>query len=377
MKKSKKYPGIYSVQGKTGTSYGIDYVHPSTGQRVRRIIQGATSEASAFELRNVEIADAARGAIIKAYGLRARVKPVAFEDMIDVYLKWSRENKDSWATDEYRSRALKKAFKGKLMSDINPFMIEGYKIGRVRTVSKSTVNKELIMGSQIFQKAIYWKHYDGENPFRKTNRFKIKKGKKPGSLMPEQVKAIRDEISHPVKRDMVDFAYHTGWRIGEIRKLKKQDVDIESGSAWIVDPKNTDSVEITLSDRAVEIISKQNSSGPYIFSHKNGNPYKTNLHKVITNAANRAGIELPPRKAWHIFRRTWASMFQQNGGDVETMRVQGNWKDYSMPMWYADAGNSEYRKTILNKIPRLDEGQKTEVNGRNMPEMAKVVNLNG
>ena len=50
----------------------------------------------------------------------------------------------------------------------------------------------------------------------------------------------------------------------------------------------------------------------------------------------------------------------------------GNWKDISMPMWYAEAGDSEYKKKALNKIPRLDDieadGTKKEVSG-------KVINI--
>ena len=57
--------------------------------------------------------------------------------------------------------------------------------------------------------------------------------------------------------------------------------------------------------------------------------YTTNMTKTIKAAAENAGILLPSRKKWHIFRCTFASMFLQHGGDVESLRVQGNWKDYS------------------------------------------------
>lgn len=30
MARSKKYPGVYTVRGKQGISYGIDYIHPQT-----------------------------------------------------------------------------------------------------------------------------------------------------------------------------------------------------------------------------------------------------------------------------------------------------------------------------------------------------------
>ena len=137
--------------------------------------------------------------------------------------------------------------------------------------------------------------------------------------------------------------------------------------AWIADPKNSEPVEIELNDEALSIISRQTKRGEFVFCNKNGKIYKTGITAVFKNAAFRVDVYLPPRKAWHILRRTWASMFLQNGGDVETLRVLGNWKDYSMPMWYADAANAAHKKKILNRIPKI--------NDRKLAEMPKVVNL--
>ena len=161
-------------------------------------------------------------------------------------------------------------------------------------------------------------------------------------------------VRRTVKRDMVEFDFNTGWRIGEIRKLKWKDVNLDNDMAWIIDPKNGESVEIELNDVAIEIIARQKRRSDYVFCHLNGNPFKTNIRDVLKNAAERAGVFLPPRKAWHILRRTWASMMLQNGCDVETLRVLGNWKDYSMPMWYADAGNTEYKRSVLNRIIQVE-----------------------
>jgi len=369
---NRKYEGIYVVEGRTGPRYGIDYIHPGTGRRIRKIIKAAESEEDALKFRTLEMADALRDATNKAYGLKEKIKPVLFSSMIDEYINWSKENKKSWLTDFYRGNAFKEFFKGKLMSDINPFMIEKYKIWRSKKINKRTVNKEIILGSQIYAKAIEWKKYNGsDNPFLKAEKFKVSKGKKPPCLSIEDVEGIVSEMKHPVKRDMVVFAFNTGWRIGEIRKLKWQDVDPEKGKAWIIDPKNGESNEIVLNDEAIEIIKRQKeilNGSEYVFCHKNGDPFKTSLREAFTRAADRAGVQLPPRKAWHILRRTWASMFLQNGGDVETLRQQGNWKDYSMPMWYANAGNEDHKKKILNSFPKIG-------NGRNMAESGKVVAL--
>lgn len=366
-KKKKRQPGVFSVKGKKGISFGIDYIHPQTLERVRKILKNVTTEAEAATIRAIELGDAARGATNKAYQLKAKTRAVSFCDMVDAYLKWSGENKKSAETDGYRSKPLKEAFAGKLMSDINLFIVEKYKMARAKEVQKATVNKELIFGSQVFVKAMEWGKYAGENPFLKKH-FKLDKGKKPGCLSVEQVQAIMGQIKHPVTCDMVAFAFYQGWRISEIRKLKWKDVDLEKGRAWIVDPKNGQSVEVPLSDEAQEIIARQPRRGEHVFSKTNGERFKSNLHRMIKNATENAGVELPPRKAWHIFRRTWASMFLQNGGDVESLRVQGNWKDYSMPMWYADAGSDDHRKGILNKFPKL-------VDDRNLAEKGKVVQL--
>ena len=151
--KSRKYNGVYIVEGKLGASYGIDYIHPQTGQRVRKIVKGCDSEAKAAELRAIEIADASRGVLNQAYGIKDKGCPVLFTDMIEEYLTvWSAENKDV-RTDTQRASALKEAFKGKLMSDITSWMVEKFKSRMAKDKQKSTINKYLSLGSQVYEKA--------------------------------------------------------------------------------------------------------------------------------------------------------------------------------------------------------------------------------
>ncbi len=380
MARAKRQPGVFSVEGARGVSWGIDYIHPKTQRRVRKILKGVNSEAEASKLRAIEIADAARDVINKAYDLKPKARAMTFNAVLDAYLNWSRENKKSWKADEYNAIALKAAFKGKLMSDINPFVVEKFKVERGRAVAKKTVNNELSVACRAIKKAVEWQKWTGPNPFNGI-RFKIRKGKKPGCLSPEQVAAIIANIDHPAKKDMVAFAFYQGWRISEIRKLRWEDIDLENGRAWIVDPKNGFTVEVPLADEARVIVERQPRCGQYVFCKKNGDPWKSNSNAVIKTAAEKAGVSLPPRKKWHIFRRTWASMFLQAGGDVESLRVQGNWRDHSMPLWYADAADEDHRKGILNRMPKLDQQgagkvENEDVHGRNLPEIRKVANIN-
>jgi len=364
--------GVFVRKGKAGESYGIDYVHPLTGQRVRKIVKDATSLEEAVTAREIELTDARRGAMKKAYGIRERPKAVPFGAMVDKYLAWSKDHKKSWKTDADRAGKLKRAFRGKLLTDITPALLEAFMALRAKRVKKETVNRDLSLGCQVFEKAIEWGMWTGPNPFRQVAWYKVRKGKKPGSLTPEDVRAIRDAIDHPVKRAMVTFAFHTGWRISEIRTLKWEDVNLLKGSAWILEPKNGESVEVPLSAEALRAVRAQRRRGPYVFCKLNGDPWRTNMQRGLKEAARRAGVALPLRKAWHIFRRTWASMMLQGGCDVETLRVLGNWKTPAMPLWYADAAGVDRQKELLERVPEL---KAAGGDGTEKAQMKKVVNL--
>ena len=56
-KKNKLHRGVFTRKRKSGMSYGIDYIHPQTGQRVRRILKRVKSEAEALKYRAIELAD--------------------------------------------------------------------------------------------------------------------------------------------------------------------------------------------------------------------------------------------------------------------------------------------------------------------------------
>jgi hypothetical protein len=57
-------------------------------------------------------------------------------------------------------------------------------------------------------------------------------------------------------------------------------------------------------------------------------------------------------------------MMLQAGCDVETLRILGNWKDYAMPLWYADAANREHQKTALNRLPKLENDTRMALSGK-------------
>lgn len=353
MKRSTKYRGVYIIEGKLNTSYLIDYTHPGTGARIRKVVP-ANSEKQAADLRAIELTDARRGAVNKAYGIKGQCSPLLFTDALDKYLEYSRENKKSWQLDEYKAGILKKYFIGFTMGDITIYLVEQYKSFRAKQVQKKTVNHELILGRQTYKKVTDWGLYDGENPFAQVPNFKTSKAQKPGYLTADEASAIISHIIRPVQRDMAQFAFYEGWRISEIRALKRKDVDLERKVAIIRDPKNGQPAQMLLRDETCKIIQRQIKHGEYVFHKGNGEPFRTCLNGCLRNAAQRAGIPLPPGKLWHLFRHTWATMMLRAGADIPTLQAMGNWKDPTMPLHYAQSMREVERRALIGTLPTLD-----------------------
>jgi integrase len=71
--------------------------------------------------------------------------------------------------------------------------------------------------------------------------------------------------------DMFLLIAVSGWRSGEVRLLKRSEVDLERRVAILGDTKTGLSVR-PLSTAAVEIIKRQPEKGPYVFEYRHGKP---------------------------------------------------------------------------------------------------------
>ena len=89
----------------------------------------------------------------------------------------------------------------------------------------------------------------------------------------------------PWLKDLVEFAYLTGARQGEILKMKREDVNFEKKVCTFYKTKNGKDRTIPLPDAAIAILKKYRF-GPLVF-----NVLKRRLRKHFDIAKKRAGIE--------------------------------------------------------------------------------------
>ncbi len=158
----------------------------------------------------------------------------------------------------------------------------------------------------------------------------------PEMLTPEEVRALMGELEHR-ERTMVLVAASTGIRRGELIALRWNDLDLESGTAFITKSvwRNVEGKTKTrASKRPVPLpqlvvnelkerrkASLYNTNGDYLFPSvmKNGTvPIAPDmvLKRHIRPALKR--LKITKRIGWHSFRHGFSNLLRVNGVDVKT-----------------------------------------------------------
>lgn len=167
-------------------------------------------------------------------------------------------------------------------------------------------------------------------------------------LWPEQAEAIFAEAEKLDK----DFAAllivlcYTGLRLSEALGLTWNDVRLEDGYAYVPQTKNDEPRAVFLPPVAVAAMANL-TRGPrgLVFRFAKGG----HLYSLLKVSAIRAGVELPDRSAFHIFRHTYATWMRRYAGlDTRGLVATGAWKDRKSADRYEHVEVSEdARKAVL------------------------------
>jgi integrase len=226
-------------------------------------------------------------------------KPVLFEKFVrETYLPWTRQHHQRPDNAEYRSVPLCEYFKGKILNQISPMMIEGYKQHRARHETKyktwlkpGSINAELITLSGIFSMAVRNKMLK-ENPCQQVSLLEVEESPI-RRLTDEEEKLMLQFDDPPYLGKMVQAALWTGFRLGELIALKKEKVDFQRDRIFVVNPKWKKDPRKTkgfpMAGPLRELMWRLCHAGAseYVFPHP--------LGKIL----NRWDVELAFRKACH------------------------------------------------------------------------------
>jgi len=193
---------------------------------------------------------------------------------------------------------------------------------RVATVAPRTLAKELTTLRTLLNWGTRQKDQHGRKLVRENPLAGVKLPKEQNPRRPiasredfDALMAVADGVHRLLPAALV-LAEATGRRISAIRQLQWADVSLERGSIrWRADNDKmgldrvipmSERVEVAL--RAIRPQDAQDTDWVFPAPKSPGKPCTLwVLHDWLCEAYRRAGLARPPRKAWHAFRRKWAT----------------------------------------------------------------------
>ena len=295
---------------------------------------------------------------------------VKFEDFADEYyeLHCKVNNKKSFGTaDKHNIKCLKSYFSGHYLQDITQHKVQSFKSERAKTVrtlesgktksiSPTTVNRQLTCLKSIFNKAIAWNKFTGTNPVKGIKLFKENNARLRFLEKEEITKLLSNCI--PSLKPIVIVALNTGMRKGEIMGLKWRDIDFKRGIVHLQNTKNGEKREIPINETVINALIgvRKHPESELIFVKENGEPYG-DFKKSFFTACEKSDIK---SFCFHSLRHTFASHLVMNGVDLNTVRELLGHKSLLMTLRYSHLSPNFKKQAVETLNNRIDTNTGTE-----------------
>jgi len=295
-----------------------------------------------------------------------------FSEIWDEYKTWAKTNKTRAGRDDISlyTNCLAKTLAGKRMNDISSFDLERLKSSLFKeSYSPATVKHCLVLIRQIYNKAITWGKYKGENPVcgvkmpvLQNQRIRFLTHEEADKLL-EKLAQMRETNLH----DMAILSLHTGMRAGEIFNLKGNDLDFQNDLIRIIDPKNKSTRYAYMTQTIKAMFNTRNPEKPegLVFrahkrnNHKSGTP-KINKEKRITAISQRFRLiinklgfnesitDSRQEVTFHTLRHTFASWLAIQGESLITIKELLGHKSMTMTERYSHLTPDHKRLAVKN-----------------------------
>jgi integrase len=359
-----KFPGVYSRQGiqrkgehrgKPDTAFDISY--KKEGRKIWEKVgwkaEGYSAKVAA-EIRAERLRMIRHGQELP----REKMKIPRFCEMAESYLGWAKENKTRAGRDEgYRYHShLEEPLGKKRLNEISPFHLERLKSELTKKeLAPATVKHCLVLVGEIFNKAIKWGKYKGQNPVKGV-KLPTLSNRRERFLSHEEADRILTElqnVSQSVHAQAL-LSLHCGLRAGEIFNLKGQDLDFENGIIRIMDPKNKSPRPAYMTEDIKKMLKARLPEAPneLIFKHRGNGGTRHNVSRTFDRTVKKLGFnkdveDRRQRVVFHTLRHTFGSWLAIQGTPLLTIANLMGHKTISMTQRYAHLSPSTERKAAL------------------------------
>lgn len=289
--------------------------------------------------------DARRG-VKMPENLRARA--ITFAEIAERALNYSKANKRSHGHDALRMPALVAEFGTRPAEEITRGDIQDWLDSRSEEWSQATRNRYLALLKLTYRLAEE-KDLIKRNPARLVRQKKEDNGRV-RYLLDTEEPILRAAIEKLYSDHLLEFelALMTGMRMSEQYNtdddhpgLCWERIDLNAGTAQLLDTKNGESRFIRLNSRAIAVLRMLLKKGL-----STGTVFPIAKPRWFTEAVREAGIK---DFTWHCLRHTFASRLVMAGVDIRTVQELLGHKSITMTMRYAHL-SPQHRAAAVEKL---------------------------
>jgi len=327
--------------------WSIDY--QDGGRRVREVIKDAQTRGEALVALQRRVSESFDG----RYNPIRKTEPIRFARLADLYMNdYAKANKKSWRSDRSRLDAHLIPYFGSMkLEDITPLAVEKYRSARLRSVSKSSTNREMALLKVMFNLAIDW-GFVSENPLRRVKMFSEKDNLKE-RVLSEDEEARLLAAAAPHLRMVITGLLATGARISELMALKWAAVDLERDTVLLTKTKSGRNrvIPINAQLRGVLDALRARSTNGRVFVGPKGQPVGS-VRTSFEGACRRAGLE---GLRLHDLRHTFATRLVRRGVDIITVQSLLGHSSVTTTERYTHTGEEQKREAVRRLEPKAAE----------------------
>jgi integrase len=287
-----------------------------------------------------------------------------FNEAADSFLAYSKSRRKTFKNDAQIVGRLKTFFGNRTLESLNPDIVEAFitqrrEKGSCRSKGKAltgtTLNWDIGTLKSILNRAVLNGLIE-KNPIRGVRKFKeIPRDR---VLEPEEYQRLL-EVCQPHARSMIQLAYVTGMRRGEILGLRWDQVDLQKKIIILeaADTKTQEKREVPLSNLLVELFKRtpKTLGCAYVFAY-NGQRIKS-IKTTFGKACREAGIK---DFRFHDLRHCAVTNLRKAGvSDSVIMSISGH-KTYAMFKRYNRIDRSD-RLDALERAEALIDQNRTRL----------------
>ncbi len=276
------------------------------------------------------------------------VKPTYLYDYVAEYLIYCKINKalSTHKREVTITSSIKSYFGNIPLDKIDNRGVEKYKSKKLSDgLQPVTINRELTVLRFMLRKAHEWKYVV---TMPAINDLKVP-NKPVRFLSQEDIKRLLD-CSTPWLRPMIIVLRNTGIRVGELLRLRLNDIDMDNKLILVRSTKTNNYRMIPINSELENILKwlslyhveprhfkvslRKGKQFEYLFCHNDGSRVKCIRHS-FNNACARAGI----KATVHILRHSFASHLVMNGVDLVSIKELLGHSNINTTMIYSHVSN--------------------------------------